>query len=104
MEILRTVEVIGSESFAYCMELESGLFEPESTLKVLECAAFARCPFEAIVLPGTTEIIEQDDFAQCGSLKSVSFERDVILKRIESRSFSAVLFLDLKGSALWSSL
>jgi hypothetical protein len=83
------MEVLLSNSFAYCTGLTEIDFESGSRFRRIRPSAFySRRGLGHISLPSSTQVLDQDCFADCGNLREVRFGPGSQLTRIEADSFT----------------
>ncbi len=85
--IPKTLKRIGASAFENCASLSLVKFLGESSLKIIDTAAFRKCEFVSFTLPSSVEEIGDDAFYCCTKLKAFGIEEDSSLKKIGNRSF-----------------
>jgi hypothetical protein len=88
IDIVVTIEIVGSLSFYSCKSLSSISFESSSRLTRIEWTTLSCSSVQLIEIPRNVEIVWSSCFWRCGCLLSISFESDPRVTRSEWGIFS----------------
>ena len=90
IEIPKSVNKIGNNSFSFNPALVSFTFEEGTLIKTFGTSLIANCPLiETFTVPKTVTTIGSSDFANCISLKTVIFEEGSKLTTVGASAFKA---------------
>jgi hypothetical protein len=85
--IPRQLEVIGKSCFSGCKFLTTVRFESNSTLKVIEEAAFLESATRSICIPRSVQTIGRACFRDCSQLRFADFECNSCLRKLDDHTF-----------------
>ena len=90
------IEIIDSNSFEYCRELQQVSFSKLSKLRIIDDYSFYLTSIQSITIPSSVTHLGKSCFAECRNLHNVSFSNQSKLEIIDEYAFSNSLIVEIE--------